>query len=56
MKCECNKREEQEKEIQELEKQFEQAKASVAYLQGALATYKRLIECDCGDECECKNK
>jgi|TARA_A100000172_G_C3030324_1_gene106412 hypothetical protein len=56
MNCECNKKEEQLKEVEELEKQFEQAKASVAYLQGAIVTYRKLLECNCTEECECKNR
>jgi|TARA_R110002020_G_scaffold122553_10_gene278196 hypothetical protein len=56
MKCECNKKEERLKELEELEKQFENAKATVAYLQGSIVTYNKLLECDCGDECACQNK
>tara|TARA_R100001443_G_scaffold16819_1_gene27224 strand:- start:1663 stop:1830 length:168 start_codon:yes stop_codon:yes gene_type:complete len=54
MKCECNKKEEQTKEVEELERQFEQAKSTVAYLQGAITTYRKLLKCDCTEECECK--
>ena len=56
MDCQCSKKEERLKELQELEKQFENAKATVAYLQCSIATYNKLIQCDCGDECECSQK
>mgnify|MGYP003123367392 CR=1 FL=1 len=50
--CKCEKRKEYEKELKKLEQQFEQAKAQVAYIQGSIATYTKVMECDCGDDCE----
>lgn len=56
MECQCTKKKERLEEVEELEKQFEQAKASVAYLQGAIVTYRKLLECACGDDCKCQSK
>jgi|TARA_R110002020_G_scaffold64457_6_gene171052 hypothetical protein len=54
MECQCSKKQDRLKEVEELEKQFEQAKSTVAYLQGAIITYRKLLKCECTEECECK--
>lgn len=53
MECQCKSRLALDDRREKLEKQFEQAKAQTAYIQGQLTLVQELYDCTCDEDCNC---